>query len=77
MPTTNIEVDTTLWDRLVILAQDRGMTVGDLLADLTDQLDRQTFFDRAQRQLEHLRDAHPDEWRRYRAESQTWQQGTD
>ena len=51
--------------------------MGNLLAEVTDDLERQMFFARAREQLERLRDADPDEWQRDRAESQTWQAGTD
>jgi antitoxin MazE7 len=77
MPTTTIKVDTAVRDRLAILARERGTTMGTLLAEVTERLERQGFFARAGEQLERLRDGDPDEWKRDRTESRTWHEGTD
>ncbi len=77
MPTTTIKVDTAVRDRLALLAQERGTTMGNLLAEITERLERQAFFARAREQLERLRDADPDEWERNAAESRVWHEGTD
>jgi hypothetical protein len=77
MSTTTIKVDSLVRDRLAVLARERGTTMGALLAEATETLERQAFFTRAQEQLARLRDEDPDAWAADRAESQTWQAGTD
>jgi antitoxin MazE7 len=77
MPTTTIKVDSAVRDRLALLARERGTTMGSLLAEVAEQLERQAFFARAREQLDRLRDANPDEWKRDRTESRAWQEGTD
>ncbi|MEV6925801.1 hypothetical protein AB0M46_15055 [Dactylosporangium sp. NPDC051485] len=77
MSTTTIKVDSTVRDRLAVLARDRGTTMGALLAEATETLERQAFFARAQEQLERLRQDDPNAWASDRAESQSWQAGTD
>jgi hypothetical protein len=77
MSSTTIKVDTTVRDRLAILARERGTTMGALLAEATDALERQAFFARAQAQLENLHRDDPDSWAADRAESRSWQAGTD
>jgi hypothetical protein len=77
MSTTTIKVETTVRDRLAVLARERGTTMGALLAEATEALERQAFFTRAQEQLAHLREADPDAWAADRAESLSWQAGTD
>jgi hypothetical protein len=52
-------------------------TMGNLLAEAAERLEREAFFDRAREQLGQLREADPEEWARYRAESRGWQSGTD
>jgi hypothetical protein len=51
--------------------------MGALLAEATETLERETFFARAQEQLEKLRQENPDVWAADRAESRSWQAGTD
>jgi hypothetical protein len=77
MSTTTIKVDSTVRDRLAVLARDRGTTMGALLAEAADALERQAFFDRARAQLEKLQREDPEAWAADRAESRTWQAGTD
>jgi hypothetical protein len=77
MSTTTIKVDTTVRDRLAILARERGTSMGALLAEVTETLERQAFFRRAQEQLERLRREDPAGWSADRAESHSWQEGTD
>jgi predicted transcriptional regulator len=77
MPSTTIKVDTTVRDRLAILARERGTTMGSLLAEATDALERQAFFARARDQLDRLRRDDPASWEADRAESRSWQAGTD
>jgi predicted DNA-binding protein len=77
MSTTTIKVDTTVRDRLAKLAHERGTTMGALLAEVTETLERQAFFGRAQQQLERLREADLAGWSADRAESRSWQEGTD
>jgi hypothetical protein len=74
---TTIKVDTTVRDRLAILARERGISMGNLLAEVTETLERQAFFKRAQEQLERLRREDPAGWNADRAESRSWQEGTD
>jgi predicted DNA-binding protein len=77
MRTTTIKVDATVRDRLAVLARERGTTMGALLAEATEALERRAFFARAQEQLERLRDEDPEAWSADRAESRSWQTGTD
>jgi hypothetical protein len=48
-----------------------------MLAEVTERLERESFFARASAQLEELRANDPEEWERNRAESTAWQRGTD
>jgi hypothetical protein len=77
MTTTTIKVDSLVRDRLAALANAKGQTMGGLLAEVTERLERETFFARAHEQLEHLRADEPDEWAQDRGESRSWQHGTD
>jgi hypothetical protein len=77
MSSTTIKVDTTVRDRLAVLARERGTTMGALLAEATDALERQAFFSRAREQLARLQREDPDSWAADRAESRSWQAGTD
>jgi hypothetical protein len=77
MSTTTIKVDSLVRDRLALLARERGTTMGALLAEATEALERQSFFARAQEQLARLRDEDPGAWAADRAESRSWHAGTD
>lgn len=77
MSTTTIKVDAMVRNRLAALAQERGTTMGALLAEMTDRLEREMFFARARDQLVRLRNEHPQLWHGYREESRAWQAGTD
>jgi len=77
MSSTTIKVDTAVRDRLAALARERGTTMGALLTEATERLEREAFFARARQQLESLRQDDPDAWEADRAESRTWQAGTD
>lgn len=77
MSTTTIKVDPAVRDRLASLARERGTTMGSLLAEAIDTLERQAFFARARAQLEQLRHDDPTGWAADRDESRTWQEGTD
>jgi antitoxin MazE7 len=77
MSPTTIKVDSGVRDRLAILARERGTTMGALLAEAADRLERETFFAHAREQLVRLRQEDPDGWQTDRAESRAWQAGTD
>jgi hypothetical protein len=77
MSSPTIKVESTVRDRLAAVACERGTTMGALLAEATEALERQTFFARAQEQLERLRQESPEAWSADRAESRSWQSGTD
>jgi hypothetical protein len=77
MTMTTIKVDVTVRDRLAALASDRGTTMGRMLVEVADRLEREAFFARARAQLDELRATDPAEWERDRHESSTWQRGTD
>jgi predicted transcriptional regulator len=77
MSTTTIKVDSAVRDRLAVLARERGTTMGALLAEAAEGLEREAFFARARAQLEQLRQDDPDAWEADRAESRQWQSGTD
>jgi hypothetical protein len=77
MSTTTIKVDSSVRDRLAVLARDRGTTMGALLAEATERLEREAFFAQARQQLDRLRHEDPDAWESDRAESRRWQSGTD
>jgi hypothetical protein len=51
--------------------------MGALLAEATEQMERESFFATAQLQLDALRDGDPDAWASDRAEAHAWQVGTD
>ena len=51
--------------------------MGALLAEATEAMERQTFFARAREQLDQLRREEPQAWESNRAESRSWQAGTD
>jgi predicted transcriptional regulator len=76
MSTTTIKVDSSVRDRLAALARERGTTMGALLAEATERLEREAFFAKARRQLEALRQDDLDGWEADRAESWSWQVGT-
>jgi hypothetical protein len=77
MATTTIKVDTAVRDRLSVLARERGTTMGALLAEVAERLEREAFFDRARAQLLRLKVEDPDRWHADRQESRDWQRGTD
>jgi predicted transcriptional regulator len=77
MSTTTIKVDSAVRDRLAALARDRGTTMGALLAEATERLEREAFFARAREQLDRLRQEDPEAWNADRSESRSWQTGTD
>ena len=51
--------------------------MGGLLAEVVERMERETFFATAREQLERLHTSDPEEWARYRAESNAWQHATD
>jgi hypothetical protein len=77
MTATTIKVDSSVRDRLAALAHERGTTMGALLAEIAERLERDSFFARAHQQLRDLRDHDPNAWGVYRAEAESWQRGTD
>ena len=77
MTATTIKVDSALRDRLAGLAKERGKTMGALLAEAADRLERESFFSTARRQLVGLEAADPQAWAADRAEARAWAAGTD
>jgi predicted transcriptional regulator len=77
MSSTTIKVDSGVRDRLAVLARERGTTMGALLAEVIERLEKETFFARARQQLEDLRQRDPEAWEVDRAEARSWQAGTD
>jgi predicted transcriptional regulator len=77
MTTTTIKVDSAVRDRLAALARERGTTMGAILADVTERLERESFFAAARRQLDGLRQDDPSAWEADRVEAEYWQKGTD
>jgi len=77
MSTTTIKVDSTVRDRLAVLARERGTTMGALLAEATERMEREVFFAKARTQLSRLRAEDPSAWEADRAEAASWQTGTD
>jgi predicted transcriptional regulator len=77
MSATTIKIDSAVRDRLAVLARERGTTMSALLTEATERLEREAFFARAREQLESLRQDDPDAWKADRAESHSWQAGTD
>ena len=51
--------------------------MGGLLVKVTERLEREAYFAKATAQLQRLRQDNPDEWDVDRAESRSWQAGTD
>ena len=77
MSTTTIKVESAVRDRLAVVARERGTTMGALLAEVAERLEREAFFARARDQLTQLRDSDPAGWAADRDESRTWHEGTD
>jgi len=77
MTTTTIKVDSFVRDRLAILARERGTTMGALLAEVTERLEREAFFTKAREQLTLMRHEDPAAWEADRAEAASWRAGTD
>ena len=77
MPTTTIKVETGVRDRLAVLARERRTTMGALLAEVTERLEREAFFARAREELLRLRDEDPSAWQIQIEESRAWHDGTD
>jgi len=77
MTATTIKVDSALRDRLAGLAKERGTTMGALLAEAADRLERESFFRTAKAQLGAFASADPQAWAADRAEARAWSQGTD
>lgn len=77
MSITTIKVDSTVRDRLAVLAKERGTTMGAMLAEVAERLEREVFFSRAREQLSRLRRDNSADWAADRAESTSWQEGTD
>jgi predicted transcriptional regulator len=76
MSTTTIKVDSAIRDRLTHIARARRMTLGTLLSNVADQLDREqhwadieTAYERAQRE-------DPAGWDEYLSELAEWEKGT-
>jgi predicted transcriptional regulator len=77
MTTTTIKVDSGVRDRLALLARERGITMGALLAEAAERLEREAFFVAARKQLSRLQQDDPLAWKADRAEAASWQAGTD
>jgi predicted transcriptional regulator len=77
MATTTIKVDSAVRDRLAVLARERGTTMGAMLAEVTERLEREAFFAKAREQLHRLRQDDPSAWEADRLESASWRSGTD
>lgn len=75
MTSTIVKVDSSVRDRLAVLARDRGTTMGAPLAEATEGLEREAFFANARTQLERLRREHPPAWDDDRDEA-SWLRGT-
>jgi hypothetical protein len=77
MTTTTIKVDARIRDRLAALAKERGTTMGSLLVEVTERLEREAFFARAHEQLSRLQEDDPSAWAADLTEAAAWQSGTD
>lgn len=77
MTATTIKVDTALRDRLASLARERGTTMGTLLAEAADRLERESFFRTARAQLIAFQAEDPQAWAADRTEARAWSAGTD
>jgi hypothetical protein len=76
MSTTTIKVDSSVRDRLAMIARERGTTMGMMLAEVAERLERELFFARARNDLNRLRQDDPSAWEADRTESASWRRGT-
>jgi predicted transcriptional regulator len=76
MSATTIKLDSSVRDRLAVLARERGTTMGALLVEATEHLEREAFFAKATDQLRELRRADPAGWEADRLDSQQWHEST-
>lgn len=73
---TTIKVDVSLRDRVARLAERRGTTMGEVLAQLVERAETEEFFAEMSEDLTRLRERRPREWDAYRRESRDWEDAT-
>jgi predicted transcriptional regulator len=76
MPTTTIKVDGAVRDRLAQVARARRVTLGALLSDIADQLERDEHWAEIEAAYERIQRDDPAGWADYLAELAEWDAGT-
>jgi predicted transcriptional regulator len=76
MSTTTIKVDDGIRDRLAHVARARSMTLGALLSDVADQLEKEQHWAEIEAAYERLQREDPAGWADYLAELAGWEAGT-
>jgi len=70
---TSIKVDTTVRDRLALVAKARGETMASLLRDVTSELEARMRWTLIEASYQRLREQEPDDWADYLAELDAWE----
>lgn len=73
---TTLKVDAELRDRIARLADEKGVTMVDLLKEMVGKAEREQFFANMEADLIRLRDEDPEEWESYKQEFREWDEGT-
>jgi len=73
---TTIKVDTTVRDRLALVAKARGETMASLLRDVTSELEARMRWTLIEASYQRLRQEEPDDWADYLAELDAWESAT-
>jgi predicted transcriptional regulator len=76
MSTTTIKVDNAIRDRLAHVARARRMTLGALLSDVADQLEREQHWAEIEAAYERIQRVDSAGWADYLAELAAWEAGT-
>lgn len=72
---TSLKVPSQVRDRFATAAKVRGMTVRQLLDQLSRDVSDTALMEQAARQMSQLREADPDAWDDYLAEGRRWEEG--
>ena len=73
---TTIKVDTTVRDRLALVAKARGETMASLLRDVTSELEARMRWTLIEASYQRLQQEEPDDWADYLAELDAWESAT-
>jgi hypothetical protein len=67
-----VRVSAATHASLVSLAEEEGMTMGEVLAMAVERYQRERFIAAANAEMEAMRRDRPEEWDAYQAETRTW-----